>query len=191
MKKLFKNLPFVVLILVATAVSAQKGKTVDYEAPAMPVNEESNLISYGAVIDEKASKDELYKRAMNFMNSNYKNPRDVVKVQDNAKGEIEAMHRFKIFNPEGKDGVKGDAGMVTYTLNILLKDGKYKYEFSNITWKQASAYGIEKWMDKTSPSYKPNFDYYLIQTDEEMKDLEAKFKAAMKISSVEEKKADW
>jgi hypothetical protein len=191
MKRLLKNLPFVVLIFLATALSAQKAKTVSYEAPKVPVSEDSKLITYGAVIDEKASKDELYKRTMNFMKSNFKNTAEVLKTQDEAAGEIEAVHRFKIFNPANKEGIRTDAGLVTYTMNIKLKDGKYKYEVSKMNWKQTSYYGVEKWMDKNSPSYQSHYDYYLMQMDEQIKELEEKFKAAMKIPSVQEKKADW
>jgi hypothetical protein len=191
MKRLLKNLPFVVLIFLATALSAQKAKTFSYEVPQLPVNEDSKLITYGAVIDEKASKDELYKRTMNFMKSNYKNTAEVLKTQDETPGEIEAVHRFKIFNPANKEGIKTDAGLVSYTMTIKLKDGKYKYEVSKINWKQTSYYSVEKWMDKSSPSYQSNYDYYLMQMDEQIKELEEKLKAAMKIPSVQEKKADW
>jgi hypothetical protein len=157
----------------------------------MPVNESTKLISYQSVVDEKGNKDELYKRMMNFVKANYKNATEVLKVQDEASGEIEVVHRFKIFNPANKEGIKTEAGIVSYTLNVKLKDGKYKYEISKINWKQASYFGIEKWMDKNAPSYQANYDFYLMQTDEQIKELEGKLTAAMKITAEKDKNADW
>ena len=157
----------------------------------MTVNEETKLVTYSGVVEERAAKDELYKRAVKFFNTNYKNPTDVIKKQDEAGGEIEGVARFTIYNPVEKDGVKPQAGLVSYTINLKIKDGRYKYEINKINWKQASYFGIEKWMDKNSPSYKEIYDYYLVQTDEQMKELTEKLAKAMNQPSVEVKNTDW
>jgi hypothetical protein len=191
MKKLFKSIPVIVFALLVGAVSAQKAKPATLEVPKMPMDEETKLVTYGGVIEENASKNELYKRAINFFVANYKNPADVLKKQDEGAGEIEGIARFKIFNPEGKDGIKTEAGLVSYSINMKFKDGRYKYEFTKINWKSNSYFGIEKWMDKNSPSYQPNYDFYLIQTDEQIRELEGKLKEAMKVPSEKEKKSDW
>lgn len=191
MKKLLGRLPVLILFLIVSVASAQKNKQAPIEVPQMPLSEETKLVSYSGVIDAKAPKDELYKRGMNFFNSNYKNTADVLKKQDEAGGEIEGVARFKIRNPPNKDGIETDAGLVSYTINLKLKDGKYKYEITKINWKQASYYGIEKWMDKTSPSYKQNYDYYLVQADQQIKELVASLNNLMQKPSVQAKKADW
>ncbi|HET6243262.1 MAG: DUF4468 domain-containing protein [Bacteroidetes bacterium] len=191
MKTLFVRIPVLILFLFVSISIAQKNKQALPVAPQMPVNEESKLISYSAVVELKAAPDELYKRGINFFSSNYKNTADVLKKQDEANGEIEGVARFKIRNPADKDGVESEAGMVSYSINLKLKDGKYKYEFTKINWKQTSYYGIEKWMDKSSPSYKSNYDYYLIQVDEQIKKLVEELTKAMQKPSVQSKKADW
>jgi hypothetical protein len=191
MRILIRNISAAALMLAASLAFGQKNKPAPVELPIMPVNEETKLIAFSGVIDENANKTELYKRAMNFFKNNYKNPAEVIKTQDEAGGEIEGVGRYKIFNPEDKTGVKTDAGLVSYTINIKLKDNKYKYEITKINWKQSSYFPVEKWMDKNSPSYQANYDQYLIQTNEQIRDLEEKLKAAMKIPSEKQKSSDW
>ncbi|MDQ3190024.1 MAG: DUF4468 domain-containing protein [Bacteroidota bacterium] len=191
MRKLFVRIPVLILFLFVGAVFAQKNKQVVYEVPTIPMSEETKLVSYSEVKDLKASKDELYKRGMIFFNSNYKNTAEVLKKQDETAGEIEGVARFKIRNPANKDGIETDAGLISYTINMKLKDGKYKYEITKINWKQASYYGIEKWMDKSSPSYKANYDYYLIQTDEQIKEIITNLNNTMQKPSDPSKKSDW
>lgn len=191
MKTIFVRIPVVILFLFVSVVSAQKNKTPAVEVPQMPISEETKLVSYSKVVDAKATKDELYKRGMNFFNTNYKNTAGMLKKQDEANGEIEGVARFKILNHPNKDGVESDAGLVSYTINLKLKDGKYKYEITKINWKQASYYGIEKWMDKGSPSYKETYDYYLAQADEQIKELIKNLTNVMQQPSEQPKKADW
>ena len=179
------------MVLSIGLASAQKKQVFEFEVPDMPINKETNFITYSAVTDIQATKDELYKRGINFFNSNYKNPSDVLKIQDPDGGEIEGVARFKILNPADKKGFQTEAGLVSYTINLKVKNDKYKYEITKINWKQISYYGIEKWMDKNSPSYNNNYDYYLIQTHEHMKELEEKLKAGMQKPSVQPKNNDW
>jgi hypothetical protein len=191
MKKAFLKLPLALLLLASSAVFAQKAQPVTYKAPAMPVNEDSKLISYEGVVEEAGSKDDLFKRAQNFFAVYYKNPTEVIKKTDQASGEIEGVHRFKIYNPEDpKTGIKSEAGLVSYTINLKLKEGKYRYEISKINWKQASYFPIEKWQDKSSPSYNAKYDYYLIQVNDQMKEISNKLQEVMKKGDGK-KSSDW
>ena len=191
MRKLFVEIPVLIFLLTFSVASAQKNQQPAFVVPAMTINEETKLVTYSGVIEENAVKDELYKRALKFFNTNYKNPVDVIKKQDEAIGEIEGIARFTIYNPSDKDGVRPQAGLVSYTINLKMKDNRYKYEITKINWKQASYYGIEKWMDKSSPNYKAIYDYYLVQTDEQMKELTEKLAKAMKQPSVQQKNDEW
>ena len=169
------------LIFTCSFASAQKkNKEVVYEVPDMPMSTETKLITYSGQNEAKGSKDELFVRAQNFFKSNYKNPSGVIKEQDQEKGEIQGMSRFKIYVPEEKDGIKREAGLVSYSIGISVEDGKYSYEITRINHKKASYFGVEKWMDKESTSYNKVHDYYLIQVHEYMLELTEKLENLMR-----------
>jgi hypothetical protein len=191
MKTAFLKLTLALLFLASNTAFAQKTQPVTYKAPAMPVNEESKLITYEGVVEEAGAKDELFKRAQNFFNGYYKNPTEVIKKQDQTTGELEGIHRFKIYNPEDtKTGIKSEAGMVSYTINLKVKEGKYKYEITKINWKQPSYYPIEKWQDKNSPNYTEKYEYYLMQVNDQMKEISSKLQETMKKGDAK-KSSDW
>jgi len=77
-----------------------------------------------------------------------------------------------------------------YTLTVEFKDNAWRYEITNMNWQQTSAFPIERWMDTTSPSFSPNYPYYLTQTDEELKKVESSLKKAM-ASDLKTIKYDW
>jgi len=133
----------------------------------MPVNEDTKLITYSEVVKVEGTADALYKKAHKWFFSYYKNPNNVVK--ESANNKIVARPRFKILNPPDKKGIKTMGGVVLYTFTIFFKDGRYKYTITNIEWKQPSKYPIERWMDKSAPSYKEKYAHYLLQVDTEIK----------------------
>lgn len=178
---------FAFILFVATA-SAQK--TVEIVAPAMPLDKDSKLITYTEVLEVGGTKTELYDRLMGWFNTFYKNPGDVIRERDAENGRITGKARFKITNIPDKTGLKTDAGLVMYTLSVTVKDGRFKYTLSELNWKQPSYYPIEKWTDKSSKLYSKSFDYYLLETDDYVKDTMSKLKEAMK-SSPKKKASDW
>jgi len=132
-----------------------------------PIDENSKLITYTEVIQEKGTIVELHKNIHQWAFSFYKNPYNVVK-EDNPN-KLLMRPRFKIMNPPDKKGVKTMAGIVLYTLEIYIKEGRYKYKLSNIQWKRASKYPIERWLNKSAPSYSEKYNFYLKQVDTEAK----------------------
>jgi hypothetical protein len=174
------------IVLTSTIVSAQNSSS------KYPMNSETKLISYSKVVPmDSVDKNELYLRALSWANSNYKNPTDVIREKDPSAGKIVCKHRFKITDPPNKDGFEKDAGLVMYTLTIQVKDGRYKYELSQINWKQLSYYPIERWMDTNAAGYDKVYDYYLKQTDETVKKVVYNLESAMTISTKKVKKDEW
>ena len=112
----------------------------------------------------------------------------MIREKDSVNMKISGIHRFKI-TKEVK-GVKNDAGMVQYTINVAAKDGKYRYEVTKINWKQTSYYGIEKWMDKSAASYDPQYESFLAQTDQFVKGLIENLKKGMADTGAK-KSEDW
>ena len=161
-------------------------------APKLPVDEKTQLISYNKVNEvANVSKDELYKRALNWANTFYKNPSDVIRENNMEEGKIVCKARYKIMNPADKKGFSNEAGVAMYMLNLQFKDGRYKYDITEINWKQQSYYPIEKWMDTKNASYKPEFDFYLKQVDDMSKEIISSLNKAMRTNPVSDKKDDW
>lgn len=174
------------LLILAAAPLFSSAQT---PSTAMPVDPDTKLITYTEVVNMTGvSAKELYKRAHRWFHSYYKNPADVVKTKDSVNYTISGIHRLKI--TKDVKGVQNDAGMVSYTINVMCKEGKYKYEVTKLNWKQTSYYGIEKWMDKTNQYYDPQFESFLAQTDAFVKGLIADLKKGMNDTG-EKKAKDW
>lgn len=143
----------------------------------VPVDAKTGLITYQEVVPENGSQDELYIRAIEWINANYKNPADVSRVRNRESGVIELLHRFEIFDE--KDGAKVLSGTVNYTLSLEFKPGRYRYTVNELTLRQASRFPVEKWLNKSDPAYKPEWDGYLKQVDTKAKELIASLKEGM------------
>jgi len=186
------RITFIILfsVLFGNIALAQKEKA-PVIIPDLPVDMETGLYSYSAVIEvHGANKEEIYKRAFNWANSYYKNPADVIREKDPVAGKLLIKARYRINNEPDKKGVVTQAGDVMYTLTMNFKDGRYKYEITKINWQQTSYYPIERWKDQSAPSYKAAFPYYLKQSDESIKALIMDF--TTKIGAVATSKPkDW
>jgi hypothetical protein len=157
----------------------------------LPIDEESKRINFEKIVDvEDAKQGDLFDRAVTWIESYYNNPADVVREKNKDMGRILCKARFKIFNPPDKHGLATDAGVVQYTLTILFKDGKYKYEFTDYNWKQLSYYPAERWMNTSSPTYNESYAHYLEQVDEYTAKTTHELEEAM-VEKKKEKKTPW
>ena len=180
------------IVCLLILLTATFSKAQNITAPKLPVDDKTKLFSYNKVKEAtNVSKDELYKRALAWANSYYKNPTDVIRENNREEGKIVCKARYKIMNPPDKKGFSTDGGVVMYALNLQFKEGRYKYDLTEINLKQQSYYPIEKWMDTKSASYKPEFDFYLKQVDDMSKEIINSLDKAMKANPVTDKKDDW
>jgi len=129
-----------------------------------PIDEVTELVSYQEVVQVEGNPDELYIRAIAWINSEFKNPEDVTRVRDRNNGKIKGTSRFRI-NYTEKD-VKRNAGTIEYTFILEFKEGRYRYTFTEFLLKDLSRQGIEKWLDKEDPAFNPLWEEYLKQVDE-------------------------
>lgn len=180
---------FVLAILVAafSCSFAQKKNEEKIQAPKMPVNKESGLITYTGIIETQGNAADLYNRGLKWFNTNYKNPTDVIREKEEGQ-KILGKARFTIYSTDTKTETQINDGVVMYDITMLFKDGKCKYEITKINWKKPSYYGIEKWVEENNKAYNTDFSSYLVQTDTYFKDLIAKFKKA--IATPDTKKSD-
>lgn len=164
------------------------------QKPFCPIDNETKLITYDNVVAltdiKESKKDDLYNKALAWANAFYKNPTDVIREKNQESGKIICKARFKIQNEKDKSGFASDAGVVQYTLTLMVKDGRYRYQISAFNWKQLSYYPIERWLDSSSPSYNPSYAYYLIQVNDYAYSLIADLEKFMAMKK-KEKKDDW
>ncbi|MBK7965786.1 MAG: DUF4468 domain-containing protein [Bacteroidetes bacterium] len=159
------------------------------ENTSLPIDEKTGLISFTKVNEvANTTPTELYQRALTWASTFYKNPTDVIRERDSVNGSILCKARFKISNPADKKTPVTDAGNVMYSLKLQFKDGRYRYELNEINWKQQSYFAAERWMDKASSSYQPNFESYLQQTQTEVNRILTSLEKAM--STAPSAKAD-
>lgn len=179
-----------VLLLFTLAFNFLQAQEI--KTPKMPVNDETKLISYTKVVETTGvNKGDLYDRAFAWLSVYYKNPTDVLREKDRDAGTMLIKARFKISNPfDKKNQVASPAGDVQYSLKLEFKEGKFRYTLTEINWKQQSYFAAEKWLDKSSQYYSPNWDYYLQQTDENCKKIVADLEKAITTAKVA-KKDEW
>jgi hypothetical protein len=175
---------------------AQSPDTITREAPRpfCPIDNETRKITYDKIVtitDPKESrKEQLFNKAIAWAHGFYKNPTDVIREKNMDAGKIVCKARFKIMNKPDRSGFASDAGVVQYTLTILVKDGKYRCQLTDFNWKQLSYYPIERWLDSSAPSYNPSFAYYLIQVNDYAYRLMDELERFM-TTRKKEKKDDW
>jgi len=100
----------------------------------LPIDSTSNRITYTAVVDmPEATKDQLYIRANEWFARTYNSSQKVLQVQDQEAGKL-------IGKALSKSTLKGyDAGYIKYTISVFVKDGKYKYEVTDLTHEKGSS----------------------------------------------------
>ena len=154
----------------------------------IPVDTITKLITYKSAVNVAGTKDELYVRAIEWINANYKNAADVTRRRDADNGEIEGQHRIQLYY-RNKDSVIVKTGLVEYNFTLKFKDNKYRYNFSNFNLRDKSKYAIENWLDKKKQGYSPLWDEYLKIIDTEICKLIDSLKITMKGKKII--KDDW
>ncbi len=160
--------------------------------PDLPLDKETGLAKWEGVVEETGvAKDELYDRAVAWINVFFKNPVGVMKKQDKAGGEIEGKARFALKEKDKKGNVVAGGGIVEFTFTLKFKEGKYRFEIMRVHWIQASYYDVSRWSDKTQTHYnEAQYNFYLEQTIEYMENLIEDLGDGMKKSTAQ-KNSDW
>ena len=130
----------------------------------IPVDPETKLIAYKDVVTVTGTSAELYNRAIEWINTQYKNPADATKVRDQASGVIEIVHRIELTKIE--KGATLVAGRVDYSMKLEMKEGRFRYTITNFNVKDVSRQPLERYMDKQDKAYTPACDDYLKQVDD-------------------------
>lgn len=153
----------VILCVVFMAALSLKSNAQTTASP-IPMDPDSKLITYKEVVQVEGTRSELFNRAIEWVNKQYKNPTAATTVRDPQTGLIDILHRIELTFDE--KGVTRLAGIVEYSIKLELKEGRYRYTITNFTFKQVSRTPVEKWLDKSDKAYNPEWDNYLLQINQ-------------------------
>lgn len=184
-----------IIVLITSFAYGQK------EAPELPIDSSTKRITYSEVVlvDSLVSKQELYSRAREWFAKAYNSANNVIQMEDNVNGKIIGKAlvpvKLKVL------GTVYDAGSIHYTISLYLKDGRYKYEITDFyhtgnSLKNIEDYGacenmINSDYKVSGVSQKKNFNGYLFQMDNNVKDLISDLKASMTTKTINTTKDDW
>jgi hypothetical protein len=180
--------------LVLLSVSAAFGQK---ETPKLPIDSSTSKITYSEVVyfDSLANKQELFSRAREWFAKAYKSSTNVIQMEDKESGKIIGKALMQVYYKEFP------YGYINYTISIYIKEGRYKYEFTDFhhtgQGRDVPDFGVCEKMIKTSDkymgiiSYQKYYNYCLYQMDNNIKDLITDLKAAMTRKATNSKKDDW
>ncbi|GDX52667.1 hypothetical protein LBMAG27_17140 [Bacteroidota bacterium] len=121
MKKIF----FTTILFLSALVSFAQTNVID----------STSAISYSEVVKvDSVNKDELYLRARNWFKTNFNSSSAVLQIQDQPNGMLSGNTNFK-YKQSFTSGWATTEGLVSFEINVIVKDGKFKYEIKNFSHK--------------------------------------------------------
>jgi hypothetical protein len=106
-------------------------------------NGDSLLIYTGITTVDSSAQKELALRARQWFSDNFKNPKDVLQVNDIDNGELSGNGSFRYSATLKAYGItQATAGFITVKISVWTKDNKYKYEIGPFSVEtMQSSYG--------------------------------------------------
>ena len=163
-----KIIVFLAALCACLAVFAQKPEI--QEAPYLPIDERTNLVTYQDVVKQQGTPKELYDRAMSWVKKYYKNTGEVIKSADPEKCVLNMRSSVRIFYKD-KDGAMRFKNIVYYNFKLECRDNRYRYTITDFKEKATGSAPIEVWFDTSASGWTPSMYGYLSQIDEEMQKL--------------------
>lgn len=143
----------------------------------VPQDEAGKIAWQGVVQVKDVSKDKLYNKGIEWINSYFPNPAGVTKKRSPESGIIEGAHSIRL--TDEVNGKKVPSHTITYTFKMEFRDGRFRYTITDFQLKAASRFPLERWLDRNGPYYDLNNRKYLIQIRDVMEDMIAKMTASI------------
>src|SRR5690606_38555916 len=100
------------------------------------------------------SKTELFNRLEYWFNNYYKNASTVIELKDENAGTIRGKHRVDLFTTM-PTGQKVKKGLEYYSINVMVRDGRFKYTIDDIFFHNVPKIPLENWLgEKASANEK-------------------------------------
>ena len=152
----------------------------------VPIDETTKLITWKDVVQQNGTKEVLYNRAIEWINSYYSNPQGITKIRDVDNGKILINHAIRLNDTLKSGEVVPSQTTVNYVFNLEFRENRYRYTFSDFTMKANSKFPLERWLDTTHQSYQPAWAGYLLQIDKTINETISSLKEGMKEKVVKE-----
>lgn len=112
-----RNLLFFLLLISSNSVFSQN--------VVLPRNKETNMIEYTELVkvDSMISQNDLYLKAKEWMARTFNSAKEVIQMDDKDAGIIIGKGNF----------LEGKACRINFTLKIQVKNGRFKYWFSDFS----------------------------------------------------------
>jgi hypothetical protein len=148
-------------------------------------------VFYSGIVNiDGVSKEELYNRAKRWFVNTYTSAQDNIQIDDKDNGEIVGKGCFRTY--WDVTIISGTEVNICETVRILIKDGKFKYEFKNFSIKYFAApdqrnispdidMPLENWKSYSKNNAKRIFK----KIDADVNDLIKSLSAAVKIKPEE------
>ncbi len=144
----------------------------------MPLDPETGKFKYQEVVHAEGTQQEMFVRAVSWVNNNYKNAAAVTSIRDPHTGVIEGNHRIQI-RLLNKDSIVEVGEMILYHFKLQFKEGRYRYTFDKFLVRKQSRFALEQWTDKDSPDYREDQARIQQIVDERISQLIASLKETM------------
>ncbi len=176
-------------------------KTIEPRIFPLPMDNTTGRITFTEVVkvDSTTSKEQLYSRAREWFAKSYNSSKDVIQMDDKTSGKIVGKAIFKTY----LESIIGPytSGNIGYTISVIVKDGRYKYEITDFDHQGLSEYSsfthstftriepgpIERFLGDTEKAK----DQWVKQINDNIKPLIESLKMAMIIPSLIKSKDDW
>ena len=159
------------------------------QKPALPIDEKTNKPLYTEVVTvDGIAANDLYLRAVNWFKTYFTNPGSVIKENDPAANMINGQHAIYIYNEI--DGKRNKEGQVKYRIDIVCKEGRYKYDVHDIFRLASPKVYIEQYLDETAVNKEVQFGY-VRQVDTEISEMIVALKKAMQEPVETQSEEEW
>lgn len=104
----------------------------------LPIDPETNKITYSEVVlvDSVTTKQELYLKAKEWFAHAFNSAQNVIQFDDKESGKIIGKGLISVGSTLGPVKSSDNLGVVNFVVEIQLKNGKYKYTFTDL-WHDA------------------------------------------------------
>jgi hypothetical protein len=139
-----KILSFVFILTIFTADLFSQENIVPIDtvksfsrANIFPIDKETGKITYSEIIKvDSINSQELYLRAKVWFVHSFVSAKNVIQLDDKESGKIIGKGLFDVKSSIVKSQ---NVGYVEFTIEIQVKDGRYKYTFSDISHKSGTS----------------------------------------------------
>lgn len=121
---------------ITLSLSAQKSETT----LELPLKDDVIFFENVVQVDSAFTKKQLYTKGREWFVNYYKSAEDVLQMDDKEEGILigKGLHKYDFFN-----GINSSSIALYFTVNLTVKDGKYRYQIYNFNGKNTNRSALD------------------------------------------------